>query len=68
MTKEEKQAAQPVDEVMEKKINETETSVKEEKGETSMSGQLIIEDTLVGTGATVKTGDMIKIHYGFRLN
>lgn len=37
--------------------------VKEEKGEASMSGQLIIEDTLVGTGATVQTGDMIKIHY-----
>lgn len=28
-----------------------------------MSGQLIIEDTLVGTGATVKTGDTVKIHY-----
>ncbi len=37
--------------------------VKEEKGEASMSGQLIIEDTLVGAGTTVKSGDTVKIHY-----
>ena len=37
--------------------------VKEEKGEASMSGQLIIEDTLIGTGKTVISGDTVKIHY-----
>lgn len=33
------------------------------EGDASMSGQLIIEDTLVGTGAEVQSGDTIKIHY-----
>ena len=47
-----------------KQLIKTSSSTQtDNKGDASMSGQLIIEDTLVGTGATVKAGDTVKIHY-----